>query len=60
MTTAAPWPPGLPEPDPIRHAWNCSRPPAQDHYRGTDPTTGKAILERRCPSCGAAEKPRST
>jgi hypothetical protein len=24
--------------------------PTQDHYRGTDPATGRAILERRCPS----------
>jgi hypothetical protein len=22
---------------------------------GTDPATGKAIIERRCPSCGATE-----
>jgi hypothetical protein len=53
--TTAPWPPGL-KPDPIRHAWNCSRPPSQDHYRGVDVGTGRAIIEKRCPSCGAVEK----
>jgi hypothetical protein len=49
MTTAAPWPPGLADPDPIRHAWNYSRPAAEDHYR-IDPRTGQPVVERRCPS----------
>jgi hypothetical protein len=48
----------MPDPDPIRHAWNCSRPPAQDHYR-TDPTTSESSIVQRCPSCGAVERVRA-
>ena len=59
MTTAAPWPPGLPEPDRIPHSWRCTRPPAEDHYR-VDKATGQPVVVRRCPSCGAVEKPRPT
>ena len=51
--------PGLPKPDPIRHAWNCSRPPAQDHYR-VDKATGQPVVTKRCPNCGGTEKPRPT
>jgi hypothetical protein len=40
----------------VAHAWNCNRPPLQDYYR-TDPATGPATVQRRCPSCGAIEKP---
>jgi hypothetical protein len=50
------WPPGLPEPDPIRHKWQCSRPAPEDHYR-IDPKTGQPTVVKRCPSCGGIEKP---
>jgi hypothetical protein len=56
--TADHWPPGLPKPDPIRHAWNCTRPPPEDRYRVDK--TGLPVVVKRCPKCGATEKPRPT
>jgi hypothetical protein len=38
------------------HKWQCTRPPLEDHYR-RDPKTGEAAVVRRCPSCGAVERP---
>jgi hypothetical protein len=59
MTTAAPWPPNMPEPDPVPHSWRCTRPPLEDHIvTGKD---GRQQVIRRCPSCGGRERPaRST
>ena len=54
MTPPA-WPPGLPEPDRIRHRWDCTRPPVEDAYRVD--SAGNPVIRRRCPSCGAVEKP---
>jgi hypothetical protein len=54
--TAPAWPPGLPEPDRIVHKWQCSRPALEDYYT-TDRKTGQPIVVKRCPSCGAVEKP---
>jgi hypothetical protein len=53
------WPPGLSKPDGITHRWSCTRPPPEDHYR-LDKATGLPVVAKRCPSCGATEKPRPT
>jgi hypothetical protein len=51
--TAPAWPPGLREPDRIKHGWACTRPPAEDFYRVTP--DGRSEIIRRCPGCGRTE-----